>query len=374
MEFSVGDVLRVDGEVYNVVGKIRYRNQVDNCLWDEYRLFSQGTSREKWLSIDTTYNEYSISEATWNASTNGYHEVDQGVEIVVGAWGNVDVDMGERASFTEYEDVTEEKIVSYEVWEDGTETSTGYYLDANEIQVVSHGASATMGGQAGFQSGVQMSSGGDKAVDVGAKIVKWMITILVLFSVGGPILGAFSSSRATIAKYLEKTTSTYTYTTSVTGEDGEKADVYKSILSLDATAKDIINAIDGNTTDVQQNEEDGDESIAIMTTKEYCLVYMSEDESEVLVQVSTRKFAYTNDSQPYHSSRYTHRYYRRFYYSRGYSNDSTTYTDYSSPYGGFDDDPVSYNTTDTYSSYSSSVRQASARSRSSSGGGFSGGK
>ncbi len=372
MEFSVGTVLRVDGEVYNVVGKIRYRNQVDNCLWDEYRLFSQATNREKWLSIDTTYNEYSISEASWNASTGGYHEVDRGVEVVVGAWGNVDVEPGDRANFTEYEDSTEEKIVSYEVWDDGTETSTGYYLDANEIQVVSHAASNGMGGQAGFQAGAPQGNAAGKAL---TKVVTACVILIMMFSIGGPLLAVFGSLGSSIAKHLEKTTSTYTYTTSVTGKDGEKADVYKSNLTMDATAKDIISAVNGNTTDVQQNTEDGDESIAIMTSKEYCLVYMSEDEQQVLVQVSTRKFAYTNDERPYRSSRYTHRYYRRFYYSRGYSNDSSTYTDYTSPYGGgFDDDPIAYNTTDTYRSYSSTVRQASTSSRSSSGGGFSGGK
>ena len=43
--------------------------------------------------------------------------------------------------------------------------------------------------------------------------------------------------------------------------------MYKSLLSLDLTAKNIISGIDGKTESVQQNTEDGDTSIAILTKK-----------------------------------------------------------------------------------------------------------
>ena len=55
-------------------------------------------------------------------------------------------------------------------------------------------------------------------------------------------------------------------------------------------------AIEGDVTDVQQNTEGDDKSIAILTEDgQYRLVYTSED-NEVLVQVSSRKFAYTSDT------------------------------------------------------------------------------
>ncbi len=370
MEYSVGDVLQIEGVTYNVAGKIRYQNAVDRCMWDEYRLLAQGGIQEKWLSVDSVYKEYSISEVVRKPDMSAYHSVDQGVEIVVGAWGKVDVDYDERASFVEFEDDSEENIISQEAWSDGDEYSVGHYIDENQIIVVQK-ASGRQSGSMGFQAGSSATGIGNGARSLG-KIITSFAVIAAIIGMFAPLFGSFSSSN--IAKYLKKTTATYTYKTSITGTDKQDADVYVSSLSLDATAKDIIHAIDGNTTDVQQNTEDGDKSIAIMTKKEYCLVYESES-SEVLVQISNRKFAYTNDSDPYHSRPGTARYYRRFYHSRGYNDDYTSYNKkYTSPYSSHNDDPLSYSNSDTYSSYSSTVRQASARARSSSGGGTSSGK
>ncbi len=38
MEYNVGDVLRADGELYKIIGKIQYKNIDDHCRWMEYRL------------------------------------------------------------------------------------------------------------------------------------------------------------------------------------------------------------------------------------------------------------------------------------------------------------------------------------------------
>ena len=80
MNFSVGETLRVDGDIYEVIGKVVYRNLEDGCMWVEYRLYSNSMRKEKWLSCDDTYHEYSISEVCRGVSTSGYHQVDGGVE------------------------------------------------------------------------------------------------------------------------------------------------------------------------------------------------------------------------------------------------------------------------------------------------------
>lgn len=371
MEFSVGDRLSVDGGTYDVVGKILYRNISDSCTWYEYRLLDAGTRKEKWLSIDDTYKEYSISECVKHADTNGYHEVDRGTEQVVGCWGRVDVDPGERASFTEYEDETEELIISDEVWSDGAEVSVGYYLDENEIQLITRGGAA--GGNASYNSSGFGNSGfkGRGGGSGSGKNIIIVVAIAMLMVIAGK--GAASALSINIEKYL-KNSSNYTYVTSITGNEKQKADVYKSSLDLDSTAKAIIKGINGKVSNVQQNTEDGDNSIAILTPKEYCLVYQSDDNKDVLVQVSSRKYTYTSDQTPYRSRAGTHRYYRRYYYSTGYTADTKTYSSVNSSFGGFGDTGVSVNSADTYSSYASSVRQASAAARSSSGGGLSSGK
>lgn len=353
MNYAVGDILRVDGDVYEIIGKIAYRNRNDNCTWMEYRLYSQNMRREKWLSYDETYQEYSISETTGNASTSGYHEVDRGTEEVIGAWGDVDVEIGDRADFVEFEDVTEEKIISWEVWDDGKEVSVGYYLDPEEIQKTGEGGR------------------GRKSSKYEIVVICFVIFWVAAFCINN--LSDYLSTRpTTIAKYLKKEAS-YIYVTSITGDKGEKADVYKTYGDIDWAAKDIIDAIDGNTENVQQNTEDGDESVAILTSREYCLIYTSED-GDTLIQISTRKYAYYNDDEPYHSNSYTRRYYRGYYYSWGYFSDISDYSSGTSPYSDYSGDTVDGNYYDTYNEYSDSVRQSSINARSSSGGGTSSGK
>lgn len=361
MEYSVGQRLCIEGEAYDIVGKIEYRNRADGTSWMEYRLFERSTRRTKWLSYDDGYREFSISEVVNRASTDGYHEVDRGTEVVVNAWGQVDVERGDSAEFIEYEDITEEKIVSIERWDDGKEMSKGHYVELNDITLIYTGDNNNFNAS-NFQqyNGNKKNSGGIVA------------TILVVVSVLACFIGAVTGGTTTISKYLKKSEQ-YDYVTSITGNDKQKADVYHSPYDLDATVRDIIDAVDGNTLDVQQNTEDDDTSVAILTSKEYCLVYISEDE-QVLVQISSRKYAYGTDSDPYHSRAGTSRYYRRYYYSRGYGSDSGRYKGNSTPYSTYDDTTLDKNYSDSYDSYSRSVRQSSARSRSSSGGGTSSGK
>lgn len=357
MEYSVGDTLRVDGTVYDIIGKIQYKNLSDNCCWFEYRMIAKEYKKEKWLSCDDKYHEYSISAAAFNLSTSGYHLVDSGTEKVIGAWGDVDVVIGDQAVFKEYEDSTEEKILSSETWDDGEELSIGYYLDLDEINFYS--ADGTI-----HTAKNEHSSNHTGTVK---SIVYALIVFVLLF---GGKSNLFSGT--SITKYLKKSTQ-YSYTTSITGNQKQKADVYKSFYDLDYTVKDILNAIEGKTVDVQQNTEDGDNSVAILTDKEYCLIYISED-GEVLIQISTRKYAYGSDNSPHRSSAHTRRYYKRYYYSKGYASDYGTYEKYTSPYSSYDDTFLDSNASDTYNTYSSSVRQSSVNSRKSPGGGLSSGK
>ncbi|MBQ5311469.1 MAG: DUF4178 domain-containing protein [Oscillospiraceae bacterium] len=372
MYFSVGDIVSADNEGYRVVGKITYRNTNDNRHWDEYRVISLENGREAWLSIDDAYKEYSISRVVRRPNSDGFHVVDRGREIVEDVYGDVDVERGDYADFTEYEDITEEKILSEERWDDGTEYSEGYYLDADEISFVRHDDSYVPRSSGSFGGGYSGGSG-SRPDSKSSGIVAIVTILFVVIPMLGAILGNIHFT-STIAKFLKKDAN-YTYVTSITGNDKQKADVYKapSGFTIDQTAKDIINAIEGDTQYVQQDSEEENGSVGILTKKEYCLVYTSED-GDVLVQVSNRKYAYTSDNDLYRGTHHSRRYYRRFYYSTGYTHDSSSYSGSSSPYTSYDDSRISYSDSDSYNSYSGTVRQDSINSRKSSGGGMSSGK
>lgn len=372
-EYFVGDQIKADGDYYTILGKITFRNKADNKTWDEYRLKSvQYSKEERWLSVDEFYNEYSISRVDPSAvsltGVMGYHQVDSGIEQVIAISGDVgDVVVGDTARFEEYEDNEEEKIVSVENWDDGPEYSRGYYLDPWEF------------GKDGENQTMQRVKG-----NIGNIITGILVCMIFLIGLLAEAVPALFAGKKKIENYV-KNNIKYEYVTSITGNEKQKANVYlyresASIMSspdedyqLKVCAEDIISGIEGNTESVQQNTEDGDNSIAILTKKEYCIIYRGEDD-KVYVQVSNRKYAYTSDKEPYHSRRSTHRYYRRFYHSTGYGSDSSTYSSSPSSYSGYSDTGIAYDSNNSLNAYSNSVRQTSAASRNSSGGGLSSGK
>lgn len=372
MDFSVGNIVWVDGNTYTVRGMIIYKNTADGYTWKEYRLIEQGGYRERWLSIDNHYKEYSISEVVSSASDFGYHKVDEGVEVVAGAWGDVDVEVGDRARFVEMEDSTEEKIISYEYWDDGTEISKGYYLDANEFRLATGSEQSANSQNTSYSNTSSFNNYNYNSNNGKNSSSKLVFGILAIIGVLSFILSMGSNSVPKIDKYLMKTNG-YELVTAITGSAKQKAKVYKASANPDKVARDIIDYLNGQATEVEQNTEDEDNSIAILTKTEICVIYQSTD-NETLVQISNRKYAYASEQEMYHSHARSHRFYRRFYHSRGYVSDQKKYSSVSSSYTNYTDSDLGSNSMDTYKNYNNSVRQASIASRESAGGGTSYGK
>lgn len=363
--FQKNQHLIVDGTEYYVTGGMEFHNRSDGSRWTEYCIRTVKGNQEKWLSIDNIYQEYAIYTTCGYSdkfspegmSRNGYYQADSGDAVVTSNYfGNVDVENGDRVHYIEYEDRTEEQILAVEQWEDETEYATGYYLDRDEIVPIGESVSADSGNY------------DDKPKRKG---IGWLIWVIAILAVAiGVIFPQIQGNK--IAKYL-KSSADFTYETSITSDinSKEKADVYRTDLTIEEAAKRIIQAIEGDTEEVQESDED--DSVAILTKKEYCLVYADED-GDTLVQISDRAYVYQSTNSPYRSSHHTRSYYRRFYYSRGYDSDRDKYGNRTSGYEDYDGAYVSTDYTDTYRSYSSSVRQSSINSRSSSSGGIGFGK
>ncbi len=357
MSYEVGTILNIKGIQGTVIGYITYANPKDGYKeWTEYRL---STSKgECWLSCDDVYKEYSVS---WPANNvNGrigpeWHKVDEGIQVVKASAGDVDVDYGKRAEFVEYEDAAEDNTLSVEMWSDGVEYSKGYYVEKNDIFV--------MGYKKPKKSSNCMSS---------------IIMLMVFFAVVSffIVIVNMSKPNKSISKYV-KNSSLYTYETSITGQETQKADVYKFYNSVktDYVAQDIIKGIEGYTQSVTQKDDQDDAEIAIVTDKEYCLVYHAEgDADHVYVQVSSRKYNYTSNNAPYRCSDSDLRWYRSHYYSSSYNSDSVTYKNTPSAYKMYDGDTIHNIGNGYFDSYSSSIRQQSINRRNSSSGGISSGK
>ncbi len=370
--FNVGDTIKADGSDYIVEGLIVFINESDNLKWTEYKIRQLSSRKVKWLSIDNDYEEYAIytqagSKKGFSESeilSKGFKEADFGKANVISFAGNVDVENGDWVRYREFEDISEENIISIEEWEDETEYSTGYYLDENEItKVASSNNNASYGNINNFNN--KESNG------VFKRFLAFML-ILMLFPVVGFLVPKIFINKDKIADYLSSS-GLFTYTTSITSDlnNNEKADVYSTALSVEEAAKSVIDCVNGDVEDIQENAEDG--TVGIMTKYEYCLVY-TDTENQTLAQISQRSYVYSSTNNPYRSTNTTARYFRRHYYTIGYSSDSSRYKKYTSGYDNYDDGYIDTDSNNKYKTYSNSVRQSSVNSRTSSGGGTSSGK
>lgn len=363
LEFSLGDLVSIEGRKYEVIGIIIYQDGVTREVWKEYKLREKIRSKIKWLSIDNKNDEYALYEKNRSITKNsivekGYHEVDRGIAEVYSYLGNVDVELNETVRYEEYEDESEENIISVEVWDDETEYSTGYYLNSSDILKIN--------------DRVIGSNYKKTNKNFNLNIIKGFGALIIIFIVAISFL--IMSNDSGIHEYLYDSPE-FSYVTSITSDlkNEEKADVFQTTLSVDSVAKLIIDNVYEKVEDVQQSEEDS--SVAIITEDEYCIVYSDiDDVNNTLVQVSSRLYTYTSNESPYHSNTYVSSYYRSYYYSRGYTSDSERYDKYTTSYKNFDGDYIDKNINDNYRTYSNSIRQSSVYSRSSSGGGTGFGK
>lgn len=361
--FEPGTVLKVDGVDAQVIGYIVYKNP-DDCdkSWVDYRLISEG--KELWLSWDDEYQEYSISWPTYleDGRIDGkWHKVDEGRQIVIFCEGNIDVEIGDTATFIEYEDSTEEETLSIEMWSDGTEISEGCYLDQKEIE---------------YQ--------GVKEIYMHLKVKWWNYLVLALFPM--ILLGIFGiitflNRPPTIQEYLRSESIFYNYVTSVTGNNNHKANIYEYDRSyedknLDEVAKDIIQGIRGNTELVTANHPSmKDGSISILTKKEYCLLYYPKDKKKtVYIQVSNRKYNYTSDNDLYQGQKSTNNWYHSHYYSSAFSADAVKWRNYPSAYKMYHGPIIQDLGNGYYDTYAQNVRNSSIGSRDSDEGGIGRGK
>ncbi len=362
MFYRVGTLLNIKGRPGKVIGYIQYENPQDsNKAWTEYRI--KTSDGEAWLSCDEIYDEYSISWPANNVSGRigpEWHKADEGQQVVRCAGGDVDVDPGESAHFMEYEDVSEEHTLSVEVWEDGSEFSRGEYIEKSDIVETGYEKPSTEDGNSSIWSGLVMAG------------IFCIAFFVALTGNGGLSLGINKN----ISKYLEGSEK-YVFETSLSGNENQKATVYAyhTLATTDDVAKDIIQGIAGYTESVTQKDDKNNQEIAILTKKEYCLVYHPENEEQkVYVQVSGRKYNYTSDNAPYRISDAGTLWYRNHYYSSGYPSDSSSYKGTPSAYSMYNGTTIHNIGNGYFDSYSSSIRQSSVNSRQSSNGGLSSGK
>ena len=359
LNFNVGDKISIGEITYTVDGKITYID--GDYIWDEYAIFSSG--QESWLSIDNEQSVF-IWQMTPPADTSGMEQTDSGTERVQICSGNVDVEPGDSARYTEYRDPKNDSYVSVEIWDDETEYSRGRRIAAEKIALVSSNPKPPS----------------HKAENGVKRVFKKFgcLGVVVLMGVVSIFLPE-SSFNVTIREKIENN-SEFPFETSITGYENKNADVYYTDYDAGEAATRIIDLIEGELDYVQENPQDTS-TIAILTKSEVCMIYRDTADNGTLVHLATRQWTLDNlDSPLYPGDSTTNEFYKGFYQYYALAADTSDYSSGGS--GHYRHYPHHYGTyfgtaylisNSRYYSYSSSVREASAARRRSSGGGHGGG-
>lgn len=361
LSFNVGDRISVNDVQYKVNGKIVFEDKNDvNYTWTEYYL-TDSHHINQWLSIDKTdIILWSISKP-FNAKD--YALVEKDTEVVRSAYGKVDVENGDIASYEEFEDFTTDSCYCIENWDDGTEYSMGQRVKEKNIYLIQQTTEMV-------KENTQSNS---------SKI--WLLFGAIAFLVF--LISSKNCSNSyeypTVHESLKWDANRYSYKTSITGQHNMFADIYSTSFPTDSTTFNIIDKIEGNVVCIHENQHDSN-VVAFLTPDEICLIYKSVADSSTLIHVASRKWTIMNLDQPlYQADSLTEDFYRSFYDYNAFATDSAEYSDdelnthYQSSGHRSTYDTYYHNHISGYYYYASSVRQSAISRRGSSGGGSGGG-
>ncbi|MBR3316837.1 MAG: DUF4178 domain-containing protein [Atopobiaceae bacterium] len=427
MNFVVGHDISVKGVKYLVLGSILYKDRQQGDEWEEYRLRNSNDESEWWLSFDTGNDEYEMSFMVGRSRPPaGFSRVDSGTQVVRIRYGSVDVDNGETARYETWEDAAGVHTFSVERWSDGTEYSRGMYVERGDIQDL--GPSPDVKDASKFRS--------DKSGASGCSIVA-CICIVAVVSVRLLLMIPSKSEYETDVCSLLDRDSTYTVVEEASDASQPDVKTYATSYSVDVASNYIIQKLEGYVRNVRENDDK--QTVALLTDNEYILVYkdagedglgVDEERNDVegstktpatgsedaapddgaqapedasaqdsasaestteaataetadsetngertLVQVSSRKYAYTTDRRPYHARHSSYLWYRRFYRAIAYAGDKESFKGTESSYSHYTGETaIDSATTSSYESYANSIRQESMGTKRSSDGGTSYGK
>lgn len=365
-QLEVGNIVKINSQKYKVSSYIVYEDE-EKSTFIEYELVGLKFKKEKlWLCVGINYDEVLLfKQAAYpdgeRALLNKGYELLDNLDAKVINFSACDVDLYEQVNFKEFKHNEIGVIFSIEIWEDEICYSESIPINEDDIELLIESE--------GISSDTNLISNRKK--------VPYKKYILLLFIPVAIILISVNLSNKNFIRDYLQSDSSYVYYTSITSDADSKlkADIYTTKLSMDTTTEFIVNAAADIIEDVQSSDDEY--SIAILTKYEYAIVYIGMD-NKTYIQVSPREYVYTSNHDLYNAHYASSNiYYRDFYYTFGYINDSKKYKNRVTPYAGYVGSTIGKNLSDKYRQLKSSptsIKQSSLNSRTSSGGGLSSGK
>lgn len=368
-QLEVGNIVKVNSQKYKVSSYIVYEDE-EKSTFIEYELVGLKFKKEKlWLCIGINYDEVLLfkqadyPDGERSLLNKGYELLDN-LDAKVINFSDGDVELYECVNFKEFKHNEVGVIFSIETWEDEICYSESIPINKGDIEILIESE--------GISSDINLISNRKKVPYLKYILLLLIPVAIILIS----LISLNLSNKNFIRDYLQSDSS-YIYDTSITSDADSKlkADIYTTVLSMDTTTEFIVNAAADIIEDVQSSDDEY--SVAILTKYEYAIVYIGMD-NKTYIQVSPREYVYTSNHDLYNAHYASSNiYYRDFYYTFGYINDSKKYKNRVTPYAGYVGSNISKNSSDKYRQLKlspTSIKQSSLNSRTSSGGGLSSGK
>lgn len=236
LSLDVGSNIRINRVRFVVDGYIVFMD-CNDTRWTEYKLKSSEESKVRWLSVDVLNNEYAIYSEEFsqeNIEANGYKEVDSRSAKVVDYSGNVDVDLNDQVFYKEYEDNTEELLISIENWNNEYEFSKGYYIDKDDIEKLDLEFD-NIDNKYILDKVNRFNTPKKQKINLGIIIMIILIPIFLIFGLSN------NKQDNSLSKFISSD-SNFQYETSITSDldDQKKADVYSTNKTIEEEGFSVI--------------------------------------------------------------------------------------------------------------------------------------
>ena len=356
MEHYVGDAFRVENTFYRVSGKIQYKNVETQRTWYEYRVFSPETGEEAWYSCDIYKDENWLTKLQSDDSLEDVYFLEQEALQVVATKGVVGDEVGDTMVLKKHQDAFGKNVKLVKSWSEKEEYFSGYCEGARENPFTEN-----MGATKNRKTKKKWFGRNKERTPIQKSMLMFRLIVSVLVLLIASLGSLWNRLNVPSAiEFMEDNPMRFIHVHSLISEQEDFADVYMSTESMDDTAIAVIEHIEGKAEEVQQNAELGDDSIAILTEKEYCFIYKSEN-NQVLVQVCKRKYAYTCDHPLFQGTELSNEFYKHFYYTWGYRDDRVTYLEVASPYMTYQNTVLNVNNGDKFLKYAKKIRERNER-------------
>ncbi len=301
LEFHLRDLVKVDNYVYRVISIVVFKPSNKNKVFIRYKLEDIEDYTIRYLDINTSDNECIfylecpfVASVLQEIEKKEYIDYKLKQAIILDVRGASKYDVADILNYKIYidKDTNNYKYIEFKKGEK-------FYLNGNKIS--RDKISIEKFDSLKIEADISKEIVKNKEIQSKNKFIKLALGITFIFIFLVMLVVSIGESEIPLLIDTIKYDEQFIYLTSLSSkiDKEEEASVYKTNLDIEDTVKKILKEYDGQVLNVIEDTKEG--SVAIITSNEYCLVYMG-DSYKTFIQISSRKYIYLDGNIPYNSA------------------------------------------------------------------------